>query len=146
MASPEGLVEETVRVTSVQGDWITIEKLADSAPCAGCAQACPSAFLNRLQRGSANRWQIPIQHEARPGDVWQVGIDPAVLLRGAVRVYVLPLAGLLTGAILGNSLAGDTGSALGGLTGLALLLCWSRFSRPPPRELTLVFIKKIHSA
>lgn len=125
---------------------MTVEKLEDSSSCAGCMQVCPPALLKRLRRSSATRWQTPIQHTARPGDVWRVGVDPAALLRGAGRVYVLPLAGLLTGAILGNDMAGDAGAALGGLTGLALFLCWFWLSRPVSREIPLVFIKKIHSA
>lgn len=41
------------------------------------------AFAARLR---ATRWQIPIQHAARPGDARRVGMRPAVLLRGAAHV------------------------------------------------------------
>ena len=73
-------------------------------------------------------------------------MDPAMLLRGAVRLYVVPLAGLLAGAILGNGVAGDAGAALGGLSGFALCLAGLRFLPPSCREISPVFIEKIHSA
>jgi sigma-E factor negative regulatory protein RseC len=146
VANPDGLIEGTVVVISIQGARMTVEKREEHASCTGCAQACPSAFLQRLRRNSATRWQMPVEHSARPGDIWQVGMELAPLLRGAGHVYVLPLAGLLTGAILGNGVGGDAGAALGGLAGLALFLGGLWLSRPASREISLVFLKKIHSA
>ncbi|HLF98752.1 MAG TPA: SoxR reducing system RseC family protein [Methylococcaceae bacterium] len=133
-------------MTAIRGEWMTVEKLGGGAACTRCTQSCPSAYPHRIRRNSSTQWQTPIQPTARPGDVWRVGVDPAALLRGAGCVYVLPLAGLLTGAILGDGVAGDAGAALGGLTGLALFLFRLWISRPVSREISLVFIKKIHSA
>jgi positive regulator of sigma E activity len=97
----------------------------------------------RLRKKSA--WRMPLHAGVRAGDVWRVGMDHAAMLRGAVRVYVLPLAGLLTGAMLGNTVGGDAGAVTGGLLGMALcLVCSWRF--PPSRNVSLVFIEKIHSA
>lgn len=145
MANPEGLFEETVVVTAIHGDWMTVEKLEGSASCAGCTQACPSAFLKRLRGDSGTRWKIPVHDAVTPGEIWVVGVDPAKLLRGATHVYVLPLTGLLVGAILGNSMAGDVGSVLGGLAGLALAVSHLWISRPAHHEISPIFIKKIHS-
>lgn len=141
-----GLIEETILITAINGDWMTVERLDGNAACSGCAQACPSGSLKRLMPNSATRWRLPTQETARPGDIWRVGVSPEMLLRGATRVYVLPLIGLLLGAILGNSAAGDVGAALGGVAGFALLLASLWLFRPASREISPIFIKKIHSA
>jgi sigma-E factor negative regulatory protein RseC len=146
VASLENLIEETVRITAVDDGWITVERLEDNATCADCAQACPSSLLKRSRRNSLPRWRMPAQLAARPGDVWRVGMDPTLSLRQALRVYVIPLMGLLVGAFTGNSMAGDASAALGGLSGLALSLAGLWLSPPASHEISPVFIKKIHSA
>jgi len=59
----------------------------------------------------------------QPGDAVMVGLAEGALLRGALLVYLLPLALLLAGALLGQAAfagAGEEPVILSGATGLGL--------------------------
>ena len=69
---------------------------------------------------------------ARPGDSVVVGVDEQLLQRSSLLLYALPLAGLLAGGILGESVFSmlgadpELGGILGGLTVLGAALAFAR--------------------
>jgi len=84
---------------------------SDSAECRSCLTSA------KLESVVSN----PIG--AKAGDVVKLTISSATLFKGAVIMYLLPIATLILGAFLGlwwggKSGWGDTGSVLGGVIGL----------------------------
>ncbi|MDR2113577.1 MAG: SoxR reducing system RseC family protein, partial [Candidatus Accumulibacter sp.] len=63
--------------------------------------------------------RMPNPRGAKPGDEVTVVVGDRTLFRSAVAGYVLPLLGLFPGAALGLELAGEAGSMIGALCGLA---------------------------
>ena len=65
--------------------------------------------------------RVPVSLEVRAGDVVTLGIDDSTLARSAVRVYLMPLGGLLAGSLSGHLLlpaASDAAVMSGALFGL----------------------------
>jgi sigma-E factor negative regulatory protein RseC len=85
----------------------------------GCGTAVLGRLFSNNPRGPL-RVDNPIQ--ARPGERVMIGVGDGMLLRAAATAYLLPLAGFVTGALVGRvSLAGgDAGAVLGALGGLAV--------------------------
>lgn len=69
---------------------------------------CGSGTLTKVFCGNKPR-QFKVRNEvsAKIGDEIQVSIPDGVLLRGAIKMYVLPLMLLLAGGIAGVGMAGD---------------------------------------
>ena len=57
---------------------------------------------------------------AQAGDFVQVEMKPGHFLLGVLVLFVLPVAGLLAGVLLGRACAGAAGAVAGGFAGLAL--------------------------
>lgn len=118
------MIEMRAIVIHVQDDEASVQAL--SGGCGQCSSegGCGSGTLSKLFCGSKPR-HFKVRNEARAqvGDEVQVSLPDGVLLRGAMKMYVLPLLLLLTGGILGGGLAGDAVSrdayaAAGALIGL----------------------------
>ncbi|BBL70055.1 SoxR reducing system RseC family protein [Methylogaea oryzae] len=118
------MLEEQVTVTAVDGATAWVE--AAVSPCGGCSQVCSSALLQKHL--GKNRAPLAVRSPLllKPGDRVVIGIDERALLWGSLLVYVLPLCGLLAGAVLAESLAvgwggiADWPAPLGGVFGFAV--------------------------
>lgn len=53
-------------------------------------------------------------------------LPETAILRAAAIAYLLPLAGLVAGAVSGDALGGDPAAIAGAATGLALAACGAR--------------------
>jgi len=123
------MIEETVRVVAVDADAVWIEARRQSA-CGRCAarSGCGHGLLDELRSGPVVDLRLP--RGASPatlaaGDQVVVGIDESALLRASLRVYGLPLLGLLLGAGAGDLVGGSDalaalGAGVGVLTGFLL--------------------------
>lgn len=130
------MIEERGRVVRVQGDLAWVETQRRSA-CETCSaqNGCGTGLIGRIfkSRSTPVRALNPVR--ARPGDEIVLGLAEQALVRGALTVYIAPLAALIGGAILADWLAPsgftrDAVTAIGGLAGLTAGLIWvRRFTR-----------------
>ncbi len=100
------MLEEQGVVLSVSGD--TAEVVAEAkSTCGSCAakNACGTSLLANLfpQRKRTFRASNPVA--AQVGDRVLIGLDESVLQTASLLVYVVPLLGLIGGAMAGTWLA-----------------------------------------
>lgn len=133
------MIEETARVLRTEAGhaWVEVERKSACGSCSvssGCGTASIARYLGRKGRMRL-RALDPVG--VRPGDRVVIGLEEGPMMRGMIRVYALPLAALLLGALGGElvvrSLAlevRDLGALLGGALGfLGGLYEVRRFSR-----------------
>lgn len=113
-----------------------VVRVARQNGCGRCSEAggCGTSLMGQLFGQECSTYRAPNVVGAQPGDAVEVSVPDRGPLTAALLVYVLPLAGLLGGALLGQILAGGDGAiALGGLAGLVAGfgagLGWSRRAR-----------------
>jgi sigma-E factor negative regulatory protein RseC len=115
------VIEEQGRVVAREPGAVWVETVR-SGSCAACnaGRGCGQRTLERLQAGGAARVRALADVAAGVGDRVAMGIPEQLLLRGTLRVYLLPLLLLFGGALAGRHLgSGDDTAMLGGLLGLA---------------------------
>ena len=99
-------------VTAVKGEAleITFCRPADCGKCHACIGGKPTTVLE-------------LKGSAQVGDSAVVELPDSMVRKASLLAYILPLGGLLGGAVLGSLMAsGDTGAAVGGVAGLAAAL------------------------
>jgi sigma-E factor negative regulatory protein RseC len=106
------MLEMRAIIIEVQGEEASVRPLS-SGGCGHCDTegGCGSGALTKLFCSNTPR-QFKVNNEirARVGDEVQVSVPDGVLLRGAMKMYVLPLVLLLAGGIAGVALARDEAS------------------------------------
>jgi sigma-E factor negative regulatory protein RseC len=130
--SPDGLAEYLLQsrpgdsqgVTAVIVERGNISELRDGrawvecqsrSACERCArgQGCGGGVLGALLGDRLHTVQVrAIDPDLQVGDQVELGIAPASLLGGASLVYLLPLSGLLAGALVAGYLGGFSNDAL----------------------------------
>ncbi len=130
------MLEMRAIVIQVQGRDASVQPL-DGGGCGHCSSegGCGSGTLSKMFCSSEPR-QFRVRNDAgaKVGDEVRVTLPDGVLLRGAMKMYVLPLFLLLAGGMLGGGLAGvsasrDVYAAAGAAIGLVLGFVLARFSR-----------------
>ncbi|MEW5755294.1 MAG: SoxR reducing system RseC family protein [Pseudomonadota bacterium] len=118
-------------VIAVEGDKVWLEP-EQTTSCGGCASsgACGAkgigSVANRLE---ARRFQIINAEGLIVGERVVVGVREHALLRASVTAYVLPLAAMLGGGIVGQWAVGSDGVTITAMIiGLLLGLALSRLS------------------
>lgn len=127
------MIEQTGRVSRVDEAgraWISCRP----AVCRACEEGrgCGAGVFAGLLSRSESRFEISRASGLNPGDQVIVGLDERHLLSGAARLYGLPLAGLMTGALAGALAWGadsDAAVLVGALGGLAAALWAGRRTR-----------------
>jgi len=124
------MIEEHGRVIALVGDQARVTAERRSA-CGQChvSGACGTSLLERVfgHRPVELLARNPIA--AQVGDEVMVGLSEQGLLRTAAAAYLVPILGLILGAVLGESVGGasaEVASVLGALPGLALAFWWLR--------------------
>ncbi len=138
------MIEESGLVLSSDGDFALVETQRSSS-CGSCSAkgACGTAALSKVlgSRRSAVRALNPIG--ARAGEEVVIGLDESAMTRTSFIFYMLPLLGLIGGAITGQWLGGWLAGAAaaepyaigGGIVGLlAGLFGVRRFARRVQRD------------
>lgn len=98
-------------------DRVTLELSEDAGRCPGCAGTC---LWRRL--GARRLAGLSDTRGLTPGEAVELSLPEHYLFFGALAVYGLPLAGLLTGAAAGAYLTGtDLGVVAGAVAGVVLL-------------------------
>jgi sigma-E factor negative regulatory protein RseC len=100
------VIEETARVVALEGDVALVETQRSSA-CGSCTvgSGCGTALIGRFFGHRAVRTRARNRAGARVGQQVVLGLDETAMLKGALALYLVPLLGLLAGAILGRELA-----------------------------------------
>ncbi len=118
----ENLLVETGRVVSIEQDCLWIETIQKSA-CQSCSarSGCGQHVLSSLvERSSYLRVLLNGRNpdDFHRGSIVKIGVPADVIAKGALIVYLLPLVGMLLGAVLGQVwLAHDNFAVLLGLLG-----------------------------
>lgn len=107
------------RVVEVSGNHVWVEVPGRAPACGSCKSAddCQSGLLG-LSAG-ARRYRVANLVGARVGDRVSLNVEDGTVWRASLASYVLPLLLGIGGAVLGQSVAGDVGGAVGLLAGLA---------------------------
>lgn len=114
------MITETVTVMETDDGyaWVATERKSSCGACAA-NKACGTAVLSSVLGNKLSRLRVRNPIAAEPGQQVEIGIEDAVLVRGSLLVYMLPLLGLFTGAALGQWLFGEGAAIVGGGLGLA---------------------------
>lgn len=118
------MIEERAVVVEASAGHVWVETQRRSA-CGACSagEGCGAATLAKVWSGRRTRIRVLSELSLQPGDEVIVGLAEGALLRGAIWVYLLPLALLLAGALLGQAVfasAGEEPVVLLGALGLGL--------------------------
>ncbi len=129
------MIEMRAIVIQLHGGDASVQPIGTGG-CGHCDSegGCGSGTLTKVFCGNKPR-QFKVRNDvsAKIGDEIQVSIPDGVLLRGAIKMYVLPLILLLAGGIAGVSMAGegagsDAYAAAGAVAGLLLGFVLARLS------------------
>ena len=118
------MIEELAVVVDAGDGYAWVETQRRSA-CGACSASdgCGTATLAKIWGERRMRVRAISTWPLRPGDAVIVGLAEGALLRGSLLVYLLPLALLLAGALLGQAAfagAGEEPVILAGAVGLGL--------------------------
>ena len=119
------MIEETGRVVALEEGAVWVETLRKST-CSSCSAnaGCGQGLMDKLGVGRQRGFvRVLSDLQLALDDVVVIGIREDVLLRTAVLVYLLPLLGLLAGALLASSL-GLTEGLIILASMFSLLLVW----------------------
>lgn len=118
------MIEEIATVIKTEGEMMSVEIQRQSS-CGACSvkSGCGTNLIASLFGKRRALLSLPNTIHARPGDRVVLGIRENDLVAGSIRLYLLPLAGLLLGALAGHLLAGTELFAIaGGLLGMFAVL------------------------
>lgn len=129
------MLEMRAIVVQVQGEEASVQPLGTGG-CGHCSSegGCGSGNLTKLFCSSKPRhFKVRNQVHAKVGDEVRVSLPDGVLLRGAAKMYLLPLGLLFVGGISGASLASETAlrdpyAVAGAVIGLLLGFVLARLS------------------
>jgi sigma-E factor negative regulatory protein RseC len=109
------MLEQTVEVMKTASDGIWVQAVEPSG-CGTCAgQGCSSRRIAELFQRKPRLFRVDCDLALSPGDRAVVGIAAGSVLKSALRAYGLPLALMLTGALLSQAFEPGDGSALIGV-------------------------------
>ncbi len=108
--------------------WV---RAVESSGCGTCGgQGCSTRRIAELFRRDTRGFRVDSDLSLVPGDRVVIGIAPGSVLSGALRVYGLPLAAMLLGALAAQFWFPGDGPALAGLLlGGTLGALWVRGGR-----------------
>jgi sigma-E factor negative regulatory protein RseC len=128
------MVEERAVVVRVEADVAHLE-IERGRPCGLCGstRGCGVSLWGRLFGSHARAFTVDNVLGAAVGERVVVGLDESLLLRGALRAYLVNALLVCLGGVCGASLADapalrDGYAVAGALAGLLLGLAWLRFS------------------
>lgn len=140
------MVEEQGRVVEVWGSTARVQTLSGSA-CQSCRVrgGCGQRMMAEMAGNRKLHINLDNSIAAQAGDQVTLGIAEQALLRASVVVYLVPLIGLLAGALVGDQLfrLSDGGTAWAAFTGMVLffLLGKRALKRVNPGRFKPVLIK-----
>lgn len=129
------MIEESGIVVAIDGGYARVRTERRSV-CGGCAAhgACGTSLIERFFGRRSIEVLALNQAHAAVGDRVVLGISEEGLLSASLAVYLVPVVGLVGGALLGDAVSGgldagrtaDLAGLLGAALGLSLALWWLR--------------------
>ena len=109
------MLEQTAEVikTAADGIWVRAVEPSGCGTCGG--QGCSTRRIAELFQRKPRLFLVDCDLSLAPGDRIVVGIAQGSVLRSALRVYGLPLALMLAGALLAQTVQPGDGPALVGM-------------------------------
>lgn len=100
------MLEENAVVASVSGEFAEVITHPKTA-CGSChaSNACGTSILSRLFPDRSKQFRVRNSAGAAIGDQVVIGLNESALQVVSILVYLLPLAGLIGGGILGSYIA-----------------------------------------
>ena len=99
------MIEEYAIVTAVRDDQASLV-LERRTACGLCGQkrGCGNATWSKMVKSQPHEFTAHNAIQAQVGDVVVVGMDEHAILRSVLYLYVMPLLGLILGALLADHL------------------------------------------
>ena len=148
------MIEEQARVLAVRAGTATLA-VERQAACGSCnaSGGCGTALLSNWFPKRQLTLEVNDSIGVSAGDLVVVGLNDGSLQKGAIRLYALPLFGLLSGAVGGQIAGGRLGlspelaSIFFGLLGLTIALLYlkkrsSGAGAEPGNEIRLLRVVK----
>lgn len=127
------MIEEHAIVTATEAGIAEVEIMRRSS-CNACnaRSGCGVSLLDRVLGRRPQRLLVANRIAARAGEEVIIGMPEAALLKAALAAYMVPLAGLLAGAIAGDLMLADRSAdqwlpLLTGVVGFVVGLLGTRF-------------------
>lgn len=126
------MIEQHAVILSTEGDshghppMATIEVVRKTA-CGLCGKTrgCGNAIWGKIFAHKSTSFKAQNNIEARVGQYVIVGIDENALMKSALLLYIVPLAAMLTGAILMSQIfQSDIAQMFGAIVGLIIGFIW----------------------
>lgn len=109
------MLEQTARVIRAAPDGVWVQAVEPSG-CGTCGgQGCSSRRIAELFQRRPRHFLVDSDLELAPGERVVVGIAHGSVLKTALRLYGVPLALMLAGALLAQAARPGDGAALAGL-------------------------------
>jgi sigma-E factor negative regulatory protein RseC len=129
------MIEERAVVVALHADTMLVEVQQQSG-CGACQtkSACGTQLFGALFASRRRRLGFPNTVNAQVGDVVLLLIDERRILGSSVKLYMLPLLGLIVGAVVFDALArwwtlpADPMQILGAIAGMAGVFVWLRLA------------------
>lgn len=134
------MIEAKGTVVAVDGDYAVVQM--DDVGCGRCHEdgGCGGNHAGNMFCSKPKTYRVPNSAQSTIGDQVVVEIEEGSIRRSAVRMYVIPLLGLISGAQLGLAVEGEIGAIAGAVAGL--ICAWLITRYVFPRNLPLPRIKK----
>lgn len=144
------MIEETGKVVALDGKTAWVETQRTSA-CDSCSakSGCGHSALAKLGQKHVHM-QAWSDLMLNIGDRVVVGVPEDVLMKSSLLAYLMPLLGMLGGALIADQLhAGDLITAVSGLVGLLsgfLVLRWHFHRNQHDTRYRPVVLRRVYSA
>ncbi len=120
------MIEQTVKIIRISAGKATGESLSKSG-CARCeaGEGCGGGIFSKLFGNKTFHIELQNQLNANIGEHIVIGLSERALTLGSLLLYLIPLIGLVFGAVIGDQLDANQGefwTLLLSLTGFALNL------------------------
>lgn len=107
------MMQEMARVISQDDSgWVQVEVQLKSA-CNHCSNSdnCGASSVAKAFGTKVQRFSVACSKPCKEGDILKLGLSESVVLKAAALVYMMPLAGLFVGGLIGQLLASNLGLA-----------------------------------
>ncbi|MGL4475373.1 MAG: SoxR reducing system RseC family protein [Shewanella sp.] len=131
------MMEQFAKVIDCRDPYMPLIEVTLTSACNHCdtGESCGTQAVSKAFSPKVQRFFIHSPYACRLGDVLKIGVTESVLLKAAALVYMLPLVGLFSGALVGQWLSeltdfsGQSGviisSILGAIATWRLAKWWS---------------------